>query len=200
MLIISILLSMNPAKAAFISLALPGSGDILLGEKKRGAYFLAAEATIWASYFGFRWYEDKMHNSSLNYAKLYASANIEGKDDSYFDAMENFYSSNSYNEWVKEQARIYYPDTTDPEILEQRREYIEENSYSGDDAWAWESIDALKKYDDLRDSKRGFANKATNMIGIAVANRLISFFVTYLTGDKVSVQVKENGVQLGIRF
>lgn len=200
MLLLSILISISPAKAAFTSLVLPGSGDLMLGEKKRASLFLGTEAAIWTSYFGFRWYEGRMHNSSLNYASLYASANVLGKDDRYFNAMENFFSSEAYNEWVKEQARIFYPDTTDPEILELRRKYIEANSYTGDDAWEWRSIEALKKYDDLRDNKRGFANKATNMIGIAVANRLISFFVTYLAGERVSIQIKENGVQLGIRF
>lgn len=200
MLLLSILISISPAKAAFASLVLPGSGDLLLGEKKRGTIFLSTEATIWLSYFGFKWYEGKVHNSSINYASLYASADVEGKNDRYFDAMENFYSSCDYNEWVKEQARMFYPDTTDPEILELRREYIERNSYTGENAWKWQSTEAAKKYDDLRDSKREFADIASNMIGLAVANRIINFFVTYLAGERVSVQLKENRVQLGIRF
>ncbi len=200
MLLLSILISMSPAKAAFTSLVLPGSGDIFLGEKKRGAYFLAAETAIWLSYFGFKWYEGKAHNSSLNYASLYACANVKGKGDEYLDALESYYSSEVYNEWVKEEARIQYPDTTDPEILEQRREYIERNSYTGEDAWKWSSLEAAKRYDDLRDKKRGIAYRASNMVALAVANRVISFFVTYIAGERVSVNLKGNGVQLGIRF
>ncbi|MCK4420277.1 hypothetical protein KAW18_03310 [candidate division WOR-3 bacterium] len=200
MLILAILISISPAKASFSSFLIPGTGDLLLGEKKRASVFLTAEATIWLSYFGFRWYEGKVHNSSLNYASLYADANLYGKDDRYFDAMENFYSSENYNEWVKEQARMMYPDTTDPEILEKRREYINENSYTGEDAWEWRELKYAYEYDELRDRKRGFANKASNMVALAIANRFISFFVTYIAGSRVSVRVDQDKVEVGWRF
>ncbi len=200
MLLLSILISISPAKAAFASLVLPGSGDLMLGEKKRAALFMTTEATLWLSYFGLNWYKNEVHNSSSSYATLHASANVDGKDDRYFDALENFYSSDGYNEWVKEQARMLYPDTTDQEILERRREYIRANVYTGEDTWEWKTKEEADKYDDLRDSKREFATMATNVVGLAVANRVVNFFVTYLAGERVSVKLEKNKVEVGFRF
>ncbi|MEA1913630.1 MAG: hypothetical protein U9N06_07390 [candidate division WOR-3 bacterium] len=200
MLILSILLSITPGKAAFASLFIPGSGDLMLGEKKRAAYFLTAEAVTWAYYFGFCWEEGKVGNSSESFAALYASANIQGKGESYFESLENYISSDEYNESIKEEARNLYPDTTAPDILKERRDYIEEHIYTGENAWSWQSTEAAKKYHELRVRKRDFGQKAVNMVGFAVLNRLVNFFVTYLAGERVRVEVKEDEIKLGVRF
>ncbi|MEJ2307657.1 MAG: hypothetical protein P8Y30_09020 [candidate division WOR-3 bacterium] len=51
MLFLTILFSITPAKAAFSSFVLPGSGDLLMGDKSRGICFMVAEAAIWLNYF-----------------------------------------------------------------------------------------------------------------------------------------------------
>lgn len=199
MLILTILFSITPQKAAFTSLFLPGSGDLLQGRKKRAAMFIAAESAIWISYFGFKWREGTLNNSAKNFAHLYSGA-IKGSDDDYYTAVENYRTSEAYNEYIREQARIEYPDTTDPEILENRKEYIKNNTYTGEEAWDWESQSKFDEFDEIRDNKRNYAQKARNMIGIAVANRVANFFVNYLTDDRVEVRIDKNKVELGVRF
>lgn len=199
-----ILLSITPAKAALASAVIPGSGDLLLGEQKRGLYFMVAETAIWVSYLGCRSEEGHLDRSSKNFALLHASANIKSKGTDYFSAMEDFRTSEEYNETVKEAARRKYPDTLDAEVMKERiqkrKEYIEKNSFKGSDAWSWHSEDSKEKYRDLRKSKRGFHQKATNLVGLAVANRVISFFVSYFAGNRLSVEVKEKEVKVGFKF
>lgn len=200
MLFLSILFSITPAKAAFSSFVLPGSGDWLMGDKKRGACFILAEAGIWLTYFDSKREANKIDEISKNYASYYAAANLNRQDNEYFDVMAHYMTNLDYNETVKEEARALYPDTLDAEILRQRRLYIENNSYVGEDAWQWQSQEFADDYKDLRRKKRKSTQKATNMIGLALANRAVSFFTTYFFGKRVSVGIKENEIEVGFRF
>ncbi len=200
MLFLSILFSITPAKAAFSSFILPGSGDWLMGDKKRGACFILAEAGIWITYFDSKREANKIDEISKNYAAYYASANLNKQDNEYFDVMAHYMTNLDYNETVKEEARALYPDTLNTEILQRRRSYIENNSYVGEDAWQWRSQEFADDYKDLRKAKRKSTQKATNMVGLALANRAVSFFTTYFFGKRVSVGIKENEIEVGFRF
>jgi hypothetical protein len=204
MLFLYILFSITSAKAAFSSFVIPGSGDLLLGDKKRGACFITAEAAIWLTYFDSNRQANKLDNRSRNFAAFYASANLGNQDKDYFDAMENYMTNIDYNETVKEYARRLYPDTTDAAAMqyriEKRKEYIEENSYTGSDAWNWQSVKMEDDYRDIRKAMRKNKQKASHMIGFALANRTISLFTTYFFGERVAVKVKENEVEVGFHF
>jgi hypothetical protein len=204
MLFLSILFSITPAKAAFSSFVIPGSGDWLMGDKKRGICFMAAEAAIWLTYFDSKAEEDKTDRISRNFAAFYASANLKNEDEDYFNAMEDFLTSMDYNEAVKEEARRLYPDALDAEIMQDRiqarKQYIEANSYTGSDAWEWNSRELADNYRDMRRDKRRLGQKATNMIGLAVANRVVSLFTTYFFGRRIAVEIKENEIEMGFRF
>jgi len=204
MLFLTILFSITPAKAAFSSFVVPGSGDLLMGDKNRGICFMVAEAAIWLTYFDSKAGEEKKDKISKNFAAFYASANLSKEDDDYFNAMEDFLTNIDYNETVKEEARRLYPDTLDADVMQvriqSRREYIEENSYTGSDAWEWSSSELADNYRAIRKDKRSLEQKATNMIGLAVANRVVSFFTTYFFGRRVSLEIKDNEVEMGFHF
>jgi hypothetical protein len=204
MLFLTILFSITPAKAAFSSFVLPGSGDWLMGDKGRGVCFMMAEAAIWLSYFNNKAQGEKNDEISRNFAAYYASANLNNQDEDYFDAMEAFLTNMDYNENVKEEARRMYPDTLDSAVMleriEARKRYIEENSYTGSDAWDWKSLEIENQYRDIRKEKRSFEQMATNMVGLALANRVVSLFTTYLFGKRVSVEIKENEIEMGYNF
>ena len=204
MFFLSILFSITPAKAAFSSFVVPGSGDWLMGDKKRGICFMAAEAAIWLTYFDSKAEEDKANRISRNFASFHASANLSREDDDYFNAMEDFLTNIDYNETVKEEARRLYPDTLDVLVMqdriESRRRYIETNSYTGSDAWEWGSRELANNYRDIRKDKRRLSQRATNMVGLAVANRVASLFTTYFFGKRVSLEIKENEVEMGFHF
>jgi hypothetical protein len=204
MLFLTILFSITPAKAAFSSFVLPGSGDYLSGDKNRGLCFMAAEAAIWLTYFDSKAGEDKKDEISRNFAAFYASCNLSNEDDDYFNAMEDFLTNIDYNEMIAEQARRLYPDTLDAEVMqdriEARRQYIEANSYTGSDAWNWSSKELKDNYRDIRRDKRKLSQRATNMVGLALANRVVSLFTTYFFGKRVSLEIKDNEVEMGFHF
>jgi hypothetical protein len=204
MLFLSILFSITPAKAAFSSFVIPGSGDLLIGDKNRGICFMVAEAAIWLTYFDSKAEEDKTDRISRNFAAYYASANIGNRDEDYFNAMEDFLTNIDYNETVKEKARRLYPDTLDAEVMheriELRKQYIEANSYTGSDAWKWSSVELENNYRDMRRNKRKLGERATNMIGLAVANRMVSLFTTYFFGRRIFLEIKENEIEMGFNF
>jgi hypothetical protein len=204
MLFLTILFSITPAKAAFSSFVLPGSGDWLVGDKSRGVCFMVAEAAIWLTYFDSKAQGEEKDEMSRNFAAFYASANLDNENEDYFEAMEDFLTNMDYNETVKEEARRLYPDTLDSEVMQgrikARKSYIEANSYTGSDAWDWNSRELANEYRDIRKEKRSLEQRATNMIGLAVANRVVSLFTTYFFGKRVSVEIKENEVEMGFNF
>ncbi|MEO0292919.1 MAG: hypothetical protein ABIN61_01700 [candidate division WOR-3 bacterium] len=204
MLFFSILLSITPTKAAFSSFIIPGSGDLLLGNKSRGFCFMAIEAGIWFNFYNSLKIEEKFDKISRNFAIFYASANPYNNEKKYFDAMENFLTNVDYNEYIKEKARKLYPDTLDEKIMEERikkrKEYIEQYSYIDPDSWSWQTQKFADTYRDLRKDKRRASQRATNIIGLALFNRTVSFFVTYLWGKRVSVNLKENEIEIGFSF
>jgi hypothetical protein len=204
MLFLTILFSITPAKAAFSSFVLPGSGDMFLGDTKRGSCFMLTEAAIWLTYFSKNNEANKLDLRSKNYSYCYASANSAREEDDYFRAMEDFLTNIEYNETVKEEARRLYPDTLNVEVMqeriEQRKEYIEENSYTGSDSWEWQSRENADAFREMRRGKRATLQTASNMIGLAVANRAVSFFTTYFFGKRVSVEIKQNEIEMGFRF
>ena len=204
MLFLTILFSITPAKAAFSSFVVPGSGDILLGDKKRGACFMLAEAAIWLNYLNNNNQANKLDSRSKNYASYYASANSAREEEVYLRAVEDFLNNLDYNEKVKEDARRLYPDTLDIEAMqeriEQRKEYIAENSYTGSDSWQWQSRETADVFREMRRGKRATLQTASNMIGLAVANRAVSLFTTYFFGKRISVEIKKNEIEMGFRF
>jgi hypothetical protein len=204
MLLLTILFSITPTKAAFSSFIVPGSGDYLMGDKERGLCFMVAEAAIWLTYFDSKKQEDERDRISQNFAAFYASANLDNEDEDYFNAMEDFLTNIDYNESVKETARRLYPDTLDAEVMqdriEERKEYIEENSYTGSDAWDWSSGELRDNYRDMRRDKRRLSQRATNMGGLALANRVVSLFTTYFFGKRVSLEIKDKEIEVGFKF
>ncbi len=204
MLLLTILFSITPAKAAFSSFVVPGSGDYLMGDKERGLCFMVAEAAIWLTYFDSKIQENERDRISRNFAAFYASANLSNQDEDYFNAIEDFLTNIDYNELVKEKARRLYPDTLDAEVMQERiearKEYIEENSYTGSDAWDWQSGELEDNYRDMRRDKRRLSQRATNMIGLAVANRVVSLFTTYFFGKRVSLEIKDKEIEVGFKL
>ena len=165
---------------------------------------MLAEAAIWLNYFNNNSQANKLDSRAKNFASFYASANRDKIDEDYFRAMEDFLTNLDYNETIKEEARRLYPDTLDMEVMqeriEQRKEYITENSYTGSDSWEWESRETADDFREMRRGKRATLQTASNMVGLAVTNRVVSFFTTYLFGKRVSVEIKQNEIEMGFRF
>jgi hypothetical protein len=158
--------AMNPI---FASMIVPGMGEMIQGEKTKARTFFVVEGSIWLSYFGFNYIGNKIDKSARAFAIQHSGGNPARRDDRYFDALEDFYSSDYYNLEVERTASLLYPD--DPQ---RQQEYIEQHSYYGNDSWEWDNIDNRVNYWERRKTARENRRRASFMPGFAIINRIVS--------------------------
>lgn len=150
----------SKGKAILFSFFIPGSGHLYAESKTKGKMFLGVEAGLWLSFFAFRTYGSWLKKDYKNYAVLHAKVNLEGKfeNEDFFEDLAAYLSRDEYNQFV----RLY--------------EGIDSPLYPEDDFWNWEwdSQSSLKKYREIRNRKRKAYRKALYMVGLSLANRVIS--------------------------
>ncbi len=161
-----LLQALNPVMA---SIMVPGLGQMIQGDRSKAQTFFIAEGTIWLSYFGFNYWGKRIDGSARVFAIDHAGANPSRDDDEYFDAVEDFLAAEDYNLMVERYASLYFPNN--PEL---QQEYIEANSYFGEDEWTWESVDSRSYYWEQRRQAREHRRRASFMPGFAIINRIVS--------------------------
>ena len=144
-------------KAALLSALLPGAGEYYIGNRAKARYFLTVEAISWAGCIAFRTYGHWKKEDYERYAKTYANANLEGKSEEFRDMVGFYRSIDDYNSL----GRVY-----DPE-----RPYLYDTP---ENHWRWQSDADQAAYRNLKNRSREAYRRGKFMIGIAVANRIIS--------------------------
>ena len=195
-----LLLTITTTRAAFLSLLVPGAGDIALGNKDRGIKFIVAEGLIWAGYGVYTYLGSDIRKEYLNFAVIKAGANPGRNDETYLDAMEWYKSIDDYNTYIRQLARQMYPDTTDTTVLNMRRDFINSHSISDEYSWQWYSEDDFRKYILLRKRSRHYLGTATTIASLAIVNRLVSFIMTTYVSENVSLNISPKGVKFTWRF
>ncbi|MGB7053986.1 MAG: hypothetical protein WBE28_01540 [bacterium] len=158
--------ALNPVMA---SILVPGLGQLIQGDRSKAQVFFVVEGTIWVSYFGFNYWGKRVDASARAFAIDHSGGNPARRDDAYFDAIEDYLSSNEHNLVVERQASLYYPN--DPEL---QQEYIAANSYFGEDEWMWDSIGSRSHYWEKRRESREHERRASFMPGFSIINRIVS--------------------------
>ncbi|MBD3332127.1 hypothetical protein GF356_04705 [candidate division GN15 bacterium] len=144
------------AKTLLLSAVLPGAGEYYLGQKTKASYFFAAEALTWIGFASFRTYGNWKRDDMIKYAGDYASADLENKDDEFEDWVGFYDGVDEFNSLGRAtDDRPYLPAT-------------------GDTYWQWESSAQRAVYRDIKNSYRENHRRANFMLGIALANRIIS--------------------------
>lgn len=146
------------AKAALLSLLLPGAGEIYGGSVGKGKVFMFSEAALWIGFFGFRTYGDWLRKDYKVYAASHAKVNLEGKSDDYFDQLAFYDSRDQYNQY----APLYY--------RENRQPYPEDEFWN----WEWDSRRSRDYYRDLKNRSKNASRNALYIVGLSVLNRIIS--------------------------
>jgi hypothetical protein len=163
-------------KAALMSLLVPGWGQYKLGSTRMAAVFGGVEVAGWASYLTFRHEVSLRHDSQVLYARIHARVEVDGKGAEYERNIGTFVSSDEYNRAiVLFNAEAIYGDESDPaRRVALIRDYVQRNSYTGAQAWNWDSNDNRIEY--LKLLKSGLsANRNGNFaLGVVVANHLLS--------------------------
>jgi hypothetical protein len=156
-------------KAALFSALVPGGGHYYLGRKKSARYFFAAEALTWIGYISFRTYGNWKKDDYINYAAVYANAQLEGKSEehlNYVGFYENIREFNSFGR-AYDPDRAYLPDT--PE-----------------NHWEWQSPEMRQGFRDLRNRSKEAYRRSDFMVGLAVINRVIAIIDAVRTVGRVN--------------
>jgi hypothetical protein len=155
--------------AILASMALPGTGQMMLGSAKRGEALLWLDGGLWALWTGFSWYSSAREHDARLLAGREAGADLARKEPRYFKAMERYDNADQYNEGVRADARDMYPD--DPQ---RQHDYYQSQGYFGAQAWNWSSDSARFDYWGTRKSGRTAALRAQFAAGALLLNRLAS--------------------------
>ncbi len=157
-------------QAMLASMALPGTGQMLLGSTGRGEALLWLDGAIWALWSGFSWSSSAHEHDARIFAGREAGADLTVKEPRYYRALEQYDNADEYNENVRSDARDYYPD--DPE---RQHAYYESEGYFGAQSWNWSSDSARFRYWGTRRAGRDAALNARFAVGALLLNRLVSF-------------------------
>jgi hypothetical protein len=149
------------AKAILFSALVPGLGEFYSGHTYRGLGFATVEAGIWITYATFEVQENLRAERAVEYAVSVAGAVPDGDDD-YYSAMAQFLRSDGPGQW-NEYVRRKRRDGEDVGV-----------EYVGDAGWAWPSDQHFLRYRDLRRGQLEAADNATDMLAVALINRIAS--------------------------
>lgn len=147
----------NKGKAMFMSLLIPGWGQRYAAANTKSAVFFGLEVGLWTTYGGLTAYGNWRENDYETYAASHAGVNLDGKNYTYFIDVGNFNDIYEHNEYRLEQRNWnkYYQDV--------------EFWY-----WNWDSKEHMQKFDDLRISADTADNRAKFVLGLIVANHIVS--------------------------
>ena len=158
------------ARILLRSLTVPGWGQATEGRRTSTKVFLLTEAGIWGSFVSFRVQEALRRHSFVTTAKLFAGIDLGDRDEEFRRIVGVYPSSDDYNLYVvrRDAANLYYNDPARYEA------YIAAHELKGHDTWAWDGPESFRKYTEERKLTRRAALRANAMLGLAIANRLVS--------------------------
>lgn len=175
-LFISLLLTLvgkevSVKKAMLYSALVPGLGEMYTQNYSKGAFFLAAETAIIFSYFRMQSERDWAINSYKQYAFSLVGVS-KNMDDTYYQLIQNFMSSEEYNDNIIRDARNYFLIyNTDPEGYEA---YLDEYLIPEENSWHWDNNGEWLEYIKLRLKKQDYEIYSNFTFAAAILNRIIS--------------------------
>lgn len=158
-------------KAMLYSAIVPGLGEMYSQNYSKGAIFLAAESAIIFSYFRMKSERDWAINSYKQYA--YSVVGVpRDMDDTYYQLIQNYMSSEEYNDDIIRDARNYFLIyNTDPEGYEA---YLEAQLIPEENSWHWDNNNEWSEYIKLRVKKQDYEIYSNFAFAAAILNRVIS--------------------------
>jgi hypothetical protein len=147
----------NVGLAFFFSLAVPGMGELYVGDYSVGRFFTMAEAGLWLTYASFDMYGNWVRNDARSFARSHGGVNTQGKDDQYFVDVGNFIDIYEYNE---KKLRDRQPD----KLYAVSPEYF----------WKWDTDENRSRYRELRISHDRAFNNVRFVVAAVIVNHIVS--------------------------
>ncbi|MDA0709234.1 MAG: hypothetical protein O3B73_03380 [bacterium] len=150
----------SPRKAAFLSILVPGLGEIYAGGKKSSRFFLFTESTFWTGLVGFKKLNRARVHTFEAHAAAHSGAQIEGRQNSHLDRVAGYNSIYDYN------ARVYFVEGEFANPLPQTPENI----------WEWDSSASRTRFVELRSKATWARTRSFLFVGALLFNRFASAF------------------------
>jgi len=148
-------------KAGFLSLLLPGAGQIYNGDRGKALIFAGAEAAVWTSYLVFHFQAEGLSDDYREYAGIFAGTSGDHTEP-YWRAVGRYMTSEEYNVYLEMVARAEQVEAT--------------GLIAGDDVWFWRNERYLANYQILRaDANRAYDRRDFTVL-FALINRAISVY------------------------
>lgn len=148
----------SPVLAMFLSIVLPGAGELYAGNSGTARYFMAADGVLWLTFAGLSLQSSWVMEDARSFAGLRAGADFSGKDDRFEAQVGNYMSMQDHNA-TKLRDRRY-------DELYKGAEY----------AWQWTAEGDRLRYRSMRIRSDELRQAAGFAVGALVVNRIISAF------------------------
>lgn len=167
----SVLAEKSKFRAALLSILVPGTGEVYARAKTSGYISLTAEAFLWLGYLGCQQQSEWLEDDFKQYAYIYANTKIKKGSEQYYDLIQDFSSSEEYNNNVYIYARYFLNHGwTEDEY----NEFLAINLYEGNNAWEWQDRDKQLHFSELRRDRNQFDIISRFAVGAMVVNRIVS--------------------------
>jgi hypothetical protein len=181
----------SPKKAAFLSILLPGLGELYAGGKKSSRFFFFTEGMFWTGLIGFKKLNHARIHTFEAYAAAHAGTNLDGRQNSHLDRVSNYKSIYDYN------TRVIFVEGEFANPLPETSENI----------WEWDSSASRTQFIDLRSKATWARTRSFLFVGALLFNRFASAFnaahVAHSTLPTVSLEPTPQGdlqAQLSFSF
>lgn len=157
----------SPWRAFAMSLVVPGTGELYTGSTLKSRIFMLAEVGGWVSLISFKHLSNWREDDYRLLAAREAGADVDGKDERYFDVVGFYDSREDYNRvgGVFDPNREYYPDN---------EEYF----------WNWSSDAARERYRDLKNDSKSYKRNSDFALGFILANHFLSAVDAYWSAKR----------------
>ncbi len=168
-----------------MSAAVPGLGELYTKQYSKAGIFFCTEMLIIYSYLRFDAQTQWAINSYEQFA--YSKAGVPlNSSSNYYQLIQNFSSSDQYNESVYLFARNIYLSANspyyDPETYE---EYLANHLIPLDQEWDWQNNANWMEYRDQRGEKQDLEIYSKFTIAAALINRIVSVLDTFISSKKI---------------
>ena len=168
-----------------MSAAVPGLGELYTKQYSKAGIFLCTEMLIIYSYLRF----DAQTQWAINSYEQFAYSKVGiplNSSSNYYQLIQNYYSSDQYNEGVYMDARNYYLSANspyyDPETYE---EYLANHLIPPDQEWDWQNNANWMEYRERRGEKQDLEIYSKFTIAAALINRIVSVLDTFISSKRI---------------
>jgi len=148
----------NPKAAAFLSLLVPGLGELYAGGPKSGRFFLFTEASLWTGLALLEHLETTRRENFRSFAATHSGLDAEDKSDTFLEevtAYQSIYARNAHERFVR-------GDNAD--IIEE----------TPDNIWEWDNDTSRSEFRVLRRKANSARQKGLLVVGGLLFNRFAS--------------------------